>query len=253
MSDNTSLDGFLNEMMASMSQDNRDAMMRRINAERMIKLVAEKLVDLHEAESIRVIPDNRLTVQDAADYLVQVDEYDLRLVLLDVADAKPTVSKEALDEWVSLLKSNPNTAALIVVWTNDELSSIAFSMRRLNYLIDHPQEIAKLPQNLDSFENVISATIRKQTKGWKIPKIEPNKPSSGKRDLYSIFSQKIISAIDVEANRSYRTEERLKAAKSFPLEREKQAILKILQDALDGKPAKDLEKRLTTLPRKGDE
>ncbi len=252
MSDQNSLDGFVNELMASMSQGNRDAMMRRINAERMIKLIAEKLVDLHEAESIRVIPDNRLTVQDAADYLFQVDEYDLRLVLLDIVDEKPTVSKDALEEWVTLLKSNPNTAALIVVWANDELSSIAFSMRRLQYLIDHPQEIMKLPQTIDAFESVISGTIRKQTKGWKIPKIEPNKPSSSKRDLYSVFSEKLISAIDVEANRSYRTEERLKAARDFPLEREKQTILKILQDALDGKPAKDLEKRLTSLPRRGE-
>lgn len=253
MSDQNSLDGFMNELMASMSQDNRDAMMRRINAERLIKLIAEKLVDQHEAESIRVIPDNRLITQNAADYLVQVDEYDLRLVLLDTTGEKPTLSKDLLQEWGSLLKANPSTTAIIAVWANDELSSIALSMRRLLYLIDQPSELKKLPQNLDTFENVISTVIRKQTKSWKIQKIDANKLSSGKRDLYSIFSEKIIRAIDAEANRRYRTEERLKAAQKFPAEQEKQALLKILQDALDGKPAKDLEKRLTSLPCRGEQ
>jgi len=252
MSDQNSLDGFVNEMMASMSQDNRDAMMRRINAERLIKLVAEKLVELHEAESIRVIADNRLIMQNAADYLVQVDEYDLRLVLLDTMGKKPILAIDLLQEWVSLLQANPSTTALIAVWANDELSSIALSMRRLQYLIEQPSELGKLPQNLDTFENVISTVIRKQTKSWKIPKIEANKPSSGKRDLFSVFSEKIISAIDAEANRRYRTEERLKAAQKFPAEQEKQAILKILQEALDGKPAKELEKRLVSLPHRGE-
>jgi hypothetical protein len=252
MSGNTSLDGFLNEMMASMSQGNRDAMMRRINAERLIKLIAEKLVELHQAESIRLIADNRLIMQDAADYLVQVDEYDLRLVLLDSTGEKPSLTVDLMQEWVALLRSNPSTTALIAVWANDELSSIALSMRRLQHLIEQPSELGKLPQNLDTFENVISTVIRKQTKSWKIPRIDPNKPSSGQRDLYSIFSEKIIRAIDAEANRRYRTEERLKAAQKFPAEQEKQAILKILQDALDGKPAKDLEKRLTSLSRRGE-
>jgi hypothetical protein len=252
MNDRSSLDGFLSEFGASLSQDTQDAFLRRVTAEAAIKLAFEELYKKQVAENIRVIPDRQLASQKSADFLVQIDDYDIRLELLDAPANEHAVSQESLQGWVSLLESHPNTAVLIVVWADNNLSSIALTMRRLKYLLNNPTELEKLSKNIDPFEDVISSVIKKQTKGWKIPKIEPNKPSSSKRDLYSIFSEKIISAIDVEANRSYRTEERVKAARSFPLEREKQAILKILQDALDGKPAKDLEKRLTSLPRRGE-
>ena len=45
--------------------------------------------------------------------------------------------------------------------------------------------------------------------------------------------------------------ERLKAAQDFPYQKEKQAILSILEDALEGKSAKELERDLTRLPRRG--
>lgn len=253
MNDNTPLDGFLNELMASMSQDSRDGMMRRVNAERLIKLIAENLVEKHEAESIRVIPDNRLTTQDAADYLVQVDDYDLRLILLDTQNGKITLSEDLLQEWITLLEANPSTTILIVVWTDDELSSIPFTMRGLKSALDSPEQIKKMPKIAKPFEQVISEVIHHQTKGWKIPKFDSSQPSTSRRDLYSIFSEKIIRAIDIEANRRYRTEERVKAAQKFPYEQEKRAILSILQEALDGISATDLQKRLTNLPRRGEQ
>jgi len=245
------LDKMMKEMMASLSTDSREAMMRRINSERLIRLAAENLVEKHEAESIRVIPDNRLTEQNAADYLFQVDDYDLRLVLLDSPDGKVKVTEKLLQEWLALLEANPSTTVIIAVWTNDELSSIPFTTRRIKTVIETENKIEKVAEIAEPFEQIISDVIRRQTKGWKIPTIEKNQPSTGKRDLYSIFSQKIVNAIDDEANRPYRSEERVNAAKNYPAEKEKRILLEILRDALDGIPGKELENRLTKLPRKG--
>lgn len=253
MSDTNPLDGFLNEMMASMSQVSRDAMMRRVNAERLIKLTIENLVEQHQAESIRLLSDEQLTAKESADYLIQIDDYDLRVELLDAPNGQLTLDENLLTRWEGLLEANSNTIALIIVWTNDELLSIAFSMRRLKYIVESPNELAKLLQTAAPFEKVIAKIIKKQTKGWKIPKIEKSGSPTANRDLYSIFSQKIITAIDTEANRSYRVEERARAAQKFPYEQEKRTILSILQDALEGATAKDLEKRLTNLPRRGEQ
>lgn len=253
MSDNTSFDGFLNEMMASMSQDTREAMMRRVNAERLIKLATENLVEKHEAESIRVIPDNRLTDQDAADYLIQVDDYDLRLVLLDAPDGNVKVTRELLQQWLELFESNPSTTVLIAVWTNDELSSVAFTTRRIKSIADNENDIKRIAKIAKPFEQLISEVIHKQTKGWKIPSIETNQPTNEKRDLYSIFSNKITNAIDHEAGRRYYNDERAKAAKNYPAEREKKVLLSILREAIDGASDQELEEKLTKLPRRGEQ
>lgn len=253
MSENNELDKIMNELMASLSEDTRDAMMRRINAERLIKLATESLVDQHEAENIRVIPDNRILAQEAADYLIQIDDYDVRLILLDAPDGKIAITQDLLNEWSALMESNSKTIELIVVWANEELSSIPFTMRGLKSALDSPEQIKKMPEIAKPFEQVISEVIHHQTKGWKIPKFDSSQPSTSRRDLYSIFSEKIIRAIDIEANRRYRTEERVKAAQKFPYEQEKRAILSILQEALDGISATDLQKRLTNLPRRGEQ
>jgi hypothetical protein len=240
-------------MTASLSEDSREAMMRRINAERLIKLAAEVLVEKHEAENIRIIPDNRLTDQESADYLVQVDDYDLRLVLLDSPDGKVVVTEELLLNWVKLLESNPSTTVLIAVWANDELSSIPFTTRRIKSVIGDEGKTKRIAEIAKPFEYIISDVIHRQTKGWNIPKIEKNQRLSGKRDLYSIFSEKIISAIDHEAGRRYLNDERVRAAKNYPAEREKRALLNILREAIDGASDKELEERLTKLPRRGEQ
>jgi hypothetical protein len=247
------LNKIMNEMMASLSEESREAMMRRINSERLIKLAAENLVEKHVAESIRVIPDNRLTEQDSADYLIQVDDYDLRLVLLDAPDGKVTVTKELMQQWLELFETNPSTTVLIAVWTNDELSSIPFTTRRIRSIIDIENKVKKIAEIAKPFEEVISEVIHKQTKGWKIPTIESKQPTNEKRDLYSIFSNKITSAIDHEAGRRYLNDERAQAAKNYPAEREKRVLLTILREAIDGVDDKELEEKLTKLPRRGEQ
>jgi hypothetical protein len=166
------LDGFLNEMMASLSQDSRDAMLRHVNAERLIKLLATQMDDQHASARIRIIPDTRLSEQDAADFLIQVDDYDLRVILLDTPDGKPGFTEKDVNDWVTLLESNPSTIVLIAVWANDELSAIPFSMRRLKAILEAPNQIPRLLKSVKPFEQIISDIIQRQTKGWKIPEIQ---------------------------------------------------------------------------------
>jgi len=251
MSDHNSLDGLMNEFMATLSQDTQEAMLRRVNAERMIRLYAEQIIDQHQAESIRILPDQRLAGEAVADFLVQIDDYDLRIVLLDSADGKPKLTTDQLEKWLDLLEDNPSTAIMIVVWTTNELLALPFSMIKIKTLMQFPEQIEDLLKEASPLELIIPEIILRQVKKWEIDEDLSRKPETRGRDIYSIFAEKIGQAIDDEANRRYRNVERLKAAQEFPYQKEKQNILTILSDALEGKSAKELEILLTRLPRRG--
>jgi len=253
VSDQSKLNDFLSEFNASLSQETQEAFLRRITAENAIKLIFEELIQQHEATNIRILADRQLTSKTSADYLVQVDDYDLRLILLDAPDGKPMLTEKLLLEWNALLEANSSTTAVIIVWTNDDLLSIPLTLRRIRSLIEAPDRTSKLAKNVEPFVKVIPDVIHRQTKGWKIPDIKESETSAANRDLYSIFSEKIIQAIDSEANRRYRTDERVRAAQKFPYEQEKRTLLSILRVALDGVSAEDLKKRIITLPRRGEQ
>jgi len=251
MSENNLLKGLMDEFMASFSQDSQDAMMRRVNAERLIRLYAGQFIDQHQAESIRILPDQRLAGEDVADFLVQVDDYDLRIVLIDSTNGVPQLTVKYIQEWLDLLEDNPSTAFMIVVWTTDELLALPFSMVQLQTLLKSPEQVEDCLLNVTPLNQLIPVIIQQQVKNWEIDEDLSQKPDERGRDCYSIFAEKIGQAIDKEANRRYKIEERLKAAQEFPYQKEKQVILSILEDALEGKSAKELEYQLTRLPRRG--
>lgn len=253
MNDNASLDGFLSELTASLSQDSREAMVRRVNAERLMNILAKQLVDQHEAESIRILPDRRLAGEISADFLVQVDDYDLRLVLLDIPEEKPSVSLDQLQGWVNLLEANNSTDLIIAVWTDDELTSLPFSMAQLHSAIKSTEQLQQMLGEARPLNQVISDVIRHQVKIWDVAKDLADKPSTQSRDIYSIFAEKINLSIDTEVNRRYRIDERLRAARNYPSDQEKKVILSVLQEALSGGSAKELHKRLTSLPHLGEQ
>ena len=96
----------------------------------------------------------------------------------------------------------------------------------------------------------IPAIIQGRVKKWEFDAgLTQNSDTLG-RDIYKIFAERIGQAIEDEANRRYRKVERLKAARDFPYQKEKQAILSILEAALEGKSADELEHLLTRFLRR---
>ena len=188
MNENNTLSGLMNEFMASLSQDSQDAMMRRVNAERLIRLYAEQFIDQHQSESIRILPDQRLAGEAIADFLIQVDDYDLRMVLLDSPGGKPNLTTDQLKKWIDLLEDNPSTAMMIVVWTTDELLALSFSMKQLQTLLMSPERIDEWLAGASPLNIVIPEIIQRQVKKWDIEEDLSRKPETRGRDIYSIFA-----------------------------------------------------------------
>ena len=221
MNENNTLDGFTSEFLASLSQDSQDSMMRRVNAERLVRLYAENLIEQHQAESIRILPDQRLTGDTIADFLVQIDDYDFRLVMLDAQDGKLALNDQVLSTWVNLLEENPSTVMIIAVWTTDELLALPFTMVRLQALLNFPKEIEGTLRKAAPLDQVITEMIESQTKIWEIDDDLTRKSDAKGKEVLEIFSDQISQAIDREANRHYRNKERSEAARLYPYKPEK--------------------------------
>jgi len=245
------INNLISEISASLSQPGSEAFLRRVNAERLLRLSVDEIIEKHGSSSIRIVPDRRIAGKSGADFLLQVDDYDLRLVLLDAPEEKPTIEISLLNDCMMLLEDNQSTIALILIWTTDDLLSIPISIARLHYLLQSPQKVNDLTKRAKPFTEVVSDLIQKQTKLWDVGLEQIPHSTAQSVDLYRLFSEEIGKAIDMETRRSYRNNERLQAAKNFPYEQEKKQILTLLQEALQGASAKDLEARLLRVSKRG--
>ena len=245
------LSNLISEISASLTQTGSEAFLRRINAERLLRLYVDEIIEKHKTSSIRILPDRRIAGKSGADYLLQVDDYDLRLILLDAPEVRLTLDLSLLNDCMLLLEDNPSTVALILIWTTDDLLSIPVSSARLRYLQQTPQKVNDLLKRAKPFTEVVSELIYKQTKLWDVGLEQIPQSTAQSIDLYRLFSEEIGRAIDMETRRSYRNDERLQAARNFPYGQEKKLILTVLQEALQGASAKDLEARLLRVSKRG--
>jgi hypothetical protein len=245
------INSFISEINASLQQSDPSAFLRRVNAERLLILTVNELMDEHQTENIRIIPDNRLTGNNGADFLLQVDDYDFRIELLDTANDNLHLSPDNLATYITLLEENPSTLDLIVVWSTDTLLAVPFSLTRLHYLSQNNNKISGLIHQAQPIKMVMNELIQRQIKIWDVGTEQLPQTTGQGIDIYKTFSEEIGKAIDAEMHRKYLVEERRQAATQFPYQEEKQLILSVLQDALKGIEADKLIERLVRVQKRG--
>ena len=69
----SSFNTFLKEFQATLSEKDNQAMLRRINAERLLHLLAEYMADSLPAARFRFLADNHMAGAQGADFLLQID------------------------------------------------------------------------------------------------------------------------------------------------------------------------------------
>jgi len=245
------IDGFLSELKASLSEPTGEAVLRRINAERLLHLLAEEFIETHQAERIRILPDRRLVGKSEADLLLQVDDYDIRLQLLDAPENRPMLAVDQLSRFLDLLENNPSTIALILVWTTDDLLSVPLNVPRILFLLENPNRLPHLLSSAQPLLNVLSEVVARQSKVWEAKLDTTPHPEAMPGDSRQLFEEAFGKAVEVERQRSYKFPARKEAAQRFPVEREKRVIMEALKEALGGESFESLKKRLTGLPRRG--
>lgn len=229
-----SLDSFLDEFEATLSQEDSQAILRRINAERLLHLLAESLNESLPENQIRFLPDKRMAGVAGADFLMQVDDYDIRLQLLDAPDGRPGLDKEQLPGYLTIMEGNPNTVALVLIWTTDELSAVPLSIRRIRFLLEKPDRLSSLMNKLEPVEDVLTKAVREQVKQWDVSLDPPPGIIQETTDLRQAFASALAKAMTVEKGRRYQLPARKSAAEKYPRVREKTILMNALDLALSG-------------------
>jgi hypothetical protein len=242
-----SLEGLLSELNASLSQPSGEAAMRRINAERLVHLLTEDFIATHRADRIRIIPDRRLVGEPGADLLLQVDDYDIRLRLLDAPENLPVLDVSELIQLSSLLEDNPSTVALILVWTTSDLRSVSLKTSDIKHLREDHSQLLQLLSSARPLPEVLGEIVTRQAKMWQ-PILDPApRAGTAPADLKSLFKAAFDKAVEAERQRSYKYPARIEAARRFPLELENRLILDTLIEALGGETSESLERRLARI------
>ena len=250
--DDLSFDGFLGEFQATLAQGSGDAALRRINAERLLALLAEDLIEDHEAERIRILPDKRLAGESEVDFLLQIDDYEIRIELLDGPDGTLSLDPKRLPQLISLLENNANTVCLVLVWTTDDLPAVAFTVAELRQLVKEPDRLAGRLAEATPLPEVLRGILAQQIKLWDVGLDTSICPEDQPRDTCRLFEKAIMEALDAERDRRYRNAARQEAARQFPTSREKQVITEALERALGGASAREILPYLTKIAQRGD-
>ncbi len=245
------IDEFITEIKASLSQPDSAAMLRRLNAERLLQLTVDELINSNQADNIHFLPDNRLSGKTGADFLLQIDDYDFRLEILDAPEEQPTLSTQKLSAMQRLLEDNPGTVALILVWTTDELLSIPLSVARIRYISENPAQMDALLRAAKPLAQTLQELIDRQVKNWEKHLGEAVKLDARLIDTRTIFDATFTDILRRERSRPYRQPGRKEAAARYPEKTERKLVFETLDEALNGAPANDLITRLTRLPRRG--
>lgn len=246
-----SVNSLLSEIKASLTQPGGEAVLRRINAERLLRLLADEFIESRQADRIRILPDNRLAGEPGADFLLQIDDYDIRLQFLDAPDGAPTLDASQLPDLLRLLEDNPSTVALVLVWTTDELLAAPLSVVRIRFLSQHPDRLPDLLAGAKPLPETLRVVVERQTRLWEAGLVETPRTAAKSKDMRRLFEEAIGDAVETERRRSYRYTERKLAAARFPVDEEKRLIFAVLGEALGGASAEELVPQLVRFSQRG--
>ena len=246
-----SFEDFLAEISASLTSNTGEAALRRINTERVLKLVLEDIVQQRHDLQIRVLTDRRIAGQAGADILIQIDDYEIRLNLIDATPDKQLLTSTELEQMRNIFEENPSTEALVITWTIEDLPSIQITLKDLEGLMADPDQIATLIRGAIPLAQVIYRILDSQIKVWETFQLSVKPSDQSTTDIRRLFERHLKKALSLERERSYRNQERKIAAETMPEERETNLINKVLDEAMKGSKSEALSKQLARLSKGG--
>lgn len=242
-----SLSEFLSQVTASLSEEDSEAVFRKINAHTLARLLLKEFQQNRPDLRIRILPDTRVDDDTGSDLLIQVDDFDLRVVIVDSKDGELGINSEQLAEFVKLLEDNPNTVSLVVTWTTDELDSVALTFGQLTQLVADVERTKDALKGASSFKSVIEDVIDTQIRTWEEGPLVEGRGDERSIEIKSIYGDALSRAMADEVERPYRIEERKLAARDYPIEFEHRLVMSVLDEALSERDVRSLVRRLTEL------
>lgn len=246
-----SLDDFISEISASLGGSSGEAMLRRINTERTLHLALEEIVQQRHDLQIRILADSRIVGQAGADLLMQIDDYEIRLTLLDVPSGTPQLIPEQIERARSVFEENPSTEVMVLIWTTEDLLSQKLNLETIEFLRAQPDQIPLFLQKARPLTDVIADILASHMKLWDFILESHTEGSLASGDIHKLFEEHFKKSLEMERERSYKNVERKAAALRLDEAKEFSILNKALEDAVQGQPSKALASRLTQFTRRG--
>ncbi len=246
-----SLDDFLSEISASLGGSTGEAALRRINTERVLRLALEEIVQQRHDLHIRLLADRRIAGQAGADLLMQIDDYEIRLALLDSPSGKPELTPDQIDRLRLVFEENPSTEAMVLTWSTEDLLSQKLNLQIVEFLRAQPEKLESYLQKARPLPDVIAEILAGYMKIWELNLEAPagSEPASG--DIRKLFEEHFKLSLIQERERSYKNPERKEAALRIDEWKELALLNETLDEALQNQLSTALSKRLVKLPRRG--
>lgn len=221
---------------------------RRVEVARRLRLVLEDLARRYPTHRVRSIASSR-SGDGGPETLLQVDDFELRLDLLDAADGLPRLERSDLARLRQVLIDSPGTLCLILFWPTDDLLAVPLSVKRLLFLLANPDRLAHLLASAQPLDRVLDAVLKGQLRAWDADLDLAWRGQSQPSDARRKFAEALAAAIEAERRRAYRTAERREAGDRFPVQSETQTILEALDATWRGARLDEVVARLTRLHR----
>lgn len=245
--DDLSINEFLGYVTASLSEEDSDVVFRRINTHTVARLMLREIQEDRQDLRLRILPDARVGDELAADLLVQIDDFDVRVVIADSEDNQLHIDSQELNTFLDLLEDNPNTVALVIVWTTDELHSIALTFSQVAHLLAAEEDIDEELKQAGKFKAVVENIIDSQIRTWDEGTLFDAQGEERSIEIRSIYDNALSKAMADETKRQYRIKERRIAARDYPYDIEHKLVMSVLDEALSERDVGSLVKKLTAL------
>ncbi len=223
----------------------------RQNAERALRLALEEIVQQRRDLQIRLLSDRHIAGLAEADILIQIDDYEIRLALLDAPSGSPILNPDQLAGFRSLFEGNPSTELVVLAWTTPDLLSQKLSLQIIAYLLDHPEQMPRFLAKAAPVRDLLNRILSDHLKVWEAAMLSPHQGSASSLDLRKIFLQHLRTSLLQEKDRSFRTEEKKLAARQLSGDRELSLVSDVFEAALQGTDSQTLAGRLVQPARRG--
>lgn len=244
-----SFDDYLAEISASLLGTSGEAALKRINSERMISLAFEEIVQYYPESHIRFLTDNRIAGQSGADMLMQIDDYEIRIELVDTTNEKPEIKPEQLENFKKIFIDNPSTEALVIVWTTDDLCSLQLTLSDIDRFTMNPNLMTKYMSKGEPFTETIKDILAKFLKVWETQGFSTEYSGGKKLNIQNKFNNYLERNLAVERGRRFTKEEKKLAVKQISEKNEIDKIQSVLTYALQGSKSDSLTSQLIKLSK----
>lgn len=252
MNKKQSIEDVFSEIRASLDTPEDQSILKRIDFERLLKMSLEEIVDRFDTHQVRVLSDLHIAGKTGADLLVQIDDYEVRIEILEQLSKDEKISGNQLEVYKRVFEENPSTQFLILTWVSDDITSIVFSLQDILTLEEEPDEFDKLLSNSKPLSENLENIIVSQLKNWDTEISFMGDKKKQSVDLKKKeFQDNLPNSINHQINKQYRNPEKIEAVSTYSVREESNLIKDALNIALSGESAESISKIFSRIKKGG--